>query len=291
MLFKHLFIVSIFMATRNRESLQTIWRVSNQLWHKLKPILNEFDPPKPTGRKRIDGRAALNAIIFRLRSGCQWNQLPSEFPDDSSVHRTFQRWQQNGVLDRILTNLVEECEELGGVNWQWQSADTALVKARFGGNEVGANPTDRAKPGTKRSVLVEADGGPLAVVIAGANVHDTKRREKTLEAVIVKRPNPKELEQHLCLDKGYDNPTGRAAVEKHQYTPHIRKIGEEKWDENQQKVYPARRWVVERTLSWLSKCRAILVRYDKKACNYLGMIKVACALLWYRRCWHLSNAN
>ena len=79
-----------------------------------------------------------------------------------------------------------------------------------------------------------------------------------------------------------------ALVEECEDVPHIRKIGEEKWDENQQKNYPARRWVVERTLGWLSKCRAILVRYDKKACNYLGFIKLACALLWYRRCWCFS---
>ena len=104
---------------------------------------------------------------------------------------------------------------------------------------VGPNPTDRAKPGTKRSLLVEADGGPLAVVIAGANVHDTKLLEKTLAAVVVERPKQKELSQHLCLDKGYDNPTGREAVERHQYMPHVRRIGEEKWDENKQKIYPA----------------------------------------------------
>ncbi len=165
-----------------------------------------------------------------------------------------------------------------------------MSKARFGGDETGANPTDRAKPGTKRSVLVEADGGPLAVVIGGANVHDCKLLEATLEAIIVEHPNPDDVEQHLCLDKGYDNLTGRDAVDKHQYIPHIRRIGEEKSDEQQQKRYPARRWVVERALGWLSKCRAILVRYDKKACNYLGMIKIACALLWYRRCWRLSNA-
>jgi len=171
-----------------------------------------------------------------------------------------------------------------------QSADAAMSKARFGGDETGANPTDRAKPGTKRSVLVEADGGPLAVVIGGANVHDCKLLEATLEAIIVEHPNPDDVEQHLCLDKGYDNLTGRDAVDKHQYIPHIRRIGEEKSDEQQQKRYPARRWVVERALGWLSKCRAILVRYDKKACNYLGMIKIACALLWYRRCWRLSNA-
>ncbi len=109
------------------KTLETIWRVPDGLCHKLKPVFDERAPPKPIGRKRIDARAALDAIIFRLRSGCQWNQLPAEFPDDSSVHRTFQRWERNGVLDCIWATLVEECEELGGVDWQWQSADAAMA--------------------------------------------------------------------------------------------------------------------------------------------------------------------
>ncbi len=77
-------------------------------------------------------------------------------------------------------------------------------------------------------------------------------------------------------------------VEARGYIPHIRRIGEEKLDDAGVKRYPARRWVVERTLGWLSKCRAILVRYEKKASNYLGLIKVACILLWYRRQHRLS---
>jgi putative transposase len=124
----------------------------------------------------------------------------------------------------------------------------------------------------------------LAVVIAGANVHETKLLAATLSAIIVPRPEPTaEAPQHLCLDKAYDNPTGEQAVAEHGYIGHIRRIGEEKLDPNQEKKYPARRWVVERTLAWLSKCRAILIRYDKKASNYLGLLKLACALLWYRR--------
>ena len=128
----------------------------------------------------------------------------------------------------------------------------------------------------KRSILVEAEGGPLAAVVAGANIHDTKLLAATLDAVVLERPEPsEEAPQHLCLDKAYDNPTG--------YVSHVRRIGEEKKDETGEKRHPARRWVVERTLGWLSKCRALLVRYDKKARNYLGMIKLACTLLWYRR--------
>ena len=103
------------------------------MWEKIEPILKEHDPPKSTGRSRIDQRAALDAIIFRLRTGCQWNRLPKEFPDDSSVHRTFQRWVELGVLDLIWASLIEECEELKGVDWEWQAADGAMGKARFGG--------------------------------------------------------------------------------------------------------------------------------------------------------------
>lgn len=154
---------------------------------------------------------------------------------------------------------------------------------------MGPNPTDRGKNGVKRSLLVEADGGPLAVVIAGANVPDFKLLEATLDAVVVERPEPtEESPQHLCLDKGYDNQPTRELVQGRNYVPHIRKIGEEKLNGAGEKRYPARRWVVERTLGWLSKCRAILVRYEKKASNYLGMIKVACILLWYRRQHRLS---
>jgi len=119
--------------------------------------------------------------------------------------------------------------------------------------------------------------------VAGANVHDTKLLEATIEAVVVERPDPEERPQHLCLDKGYDNPTGWKAAKRHGYWPHIRRIGEEKSASGARSRAKPRRWVVERTMAWLSKCRALLVRYDKHWFNYLGLIQLACALLWYRR--------
>lgn len=113
----------------------------------------------------------------------------------------------------------------------------------------------------------------------------------TLDAVVVERPKPSaQAPQHLCLDKAYDNSTGYGACEQQGYTPHIRRIGQEKLDQNQEKTYPARRWVVERTLAWLSRCRGILIRWDKKAECYLAHIKLACALLWFRR-WHRLQAE
>ena len=134
----------------------------------------------------------------------------------------------------------------------------------------------------KRSLLVEADGGPLAVVVAGANVPDAQLLAKTIEAVVLERPPVEEgWPQHLCLDKGYDNETGWGACIDHEYEPHIALIRDQR--PPRPKRHPARRWVVERTLAWLSKCRAILIRWDKQAENYLGLLTLACALLWYRR--------
>jgi putative transposase len=155
---------------------------------------------------------------------------------------------------------------------------------------VGKNPTDRGKPGTKKSVLVDEQGGPLGLVIDGANIPDCKLLEATIEAVVIERPEPTAAApQNLCLDKGYDNPTGREAAKSGGHTPHIRRIGEEKKSCDGTTGHKPRRWVVERTLGWLSKCRALLVRYDKHWQNYLGLLQLACGLLWFRRIHRLQS--
>lgn len=120
-------------STKTSDQLPTIWQVPDDLWAEAKAILDQYDPAKRVGRKRIDQRKALDGIIFRMRSGCQWNQLPTEFGDDSSVHRTFQRWRRLSIFDRIWARLQIQCDELGGVDWEWQAADTMLGKARLGG--------------------------------------------------------------------------------------------------------------------------------------------------------------
>jgi putative transposase len=160
-----------------------------------------------------------------------------------------------------------------------------------GGKKTGRNPTDRGKKGTKKSLLVDGEGGPLGVVIAGANVVEQKLLAATIEAIVVERPDPTEEEQHLCLDKGYDNPNGQQAAVEAGYRPHIRRIGEEAKGGDRSRGHKPRRWVVERAIAWLSKCRGILVRYDKKDKNYLGLIQLACALYWYRRLDRLDRSD
>lgn len=124
-------------ATRSPD---TIWEVPDSLWPVLADILADFYPPARTGRPRADFRRILNGIIYRLRSGVQWNRLPAEFGSDSTVHRWFQRFVADGVFEHLWAVLVGACDDLGGVDWQWQSADTVLNKARFGGTLSAKTP-------------------------------------------------------------------------------------------------------------------------------------------------------
>jgi putative transposase len=136
------------MAKRKEayKPLPTIWNVDDELWRIIESVLQEYDPPARTGRPRTGQREALDGIIYQMRTGCQWNQLPEKFGDDSSVHRTMQRWIEKGVLERVWAVLVENCEELGGVDWQWQSADGSMGKARFRGMMSGRIPRIAANP-------------------------------------------------------------------------------------------------------------------------------------------------
>ena len=136
--------------------LETIWGVPDELWEQIEPVLLEADPAKPRGRPRADARRALNGIIFRLRSGCQWNRLPKEFGDDSTIHRTFQRWVELGVFTRVWAMLVESCDELGEVQWKWQAADAAMGKARLGGRTLAPTRRTGARPGASEAYWLTA---------------------------------------------------------------------------------------------------------------------------------------
>ncbi len=135
------------MARRRRKpkDLPTIWRCSDELWDRFAFVLDELDPPATTGRKRIDQRQALNGLIYQARTGCQWHAVPREFGDYRSIHRTMQRWMAKGVFELTWSLLVTECDELGGVDFDWQAADCSMGKARFGGIKSAQTPQIVAK--------------------------------------------------------------------------------------------------------------------------------------------------
>ena len=150
------------------------------------------------------------------------------------------------------------------------------------GKKTGRNPTDRGKSGTKRSALTDGHGIPLAVAIDGANRHDMKLTEPTLKAIAIERPEvTDENPQNMCMDKGYDFSAVRELLAEWEYIPHIRSIGEETRAKERIPGYRARRWVVERTHSWMNRFRRLLIRWEKKADNYLALIHFACAYITF----------
>ena len=135
----------------------------------------------------------------------------------------------------------------------------------------------------KRSLLTEASGLPVSLVIDGANRHDLKLVRETVEALVVARPEPTlEQPQGLCLDKGYDYDEVRALVNAFGFTAHIRARGEEANALKRNAGFTARRWVVERTHSWLNRFRRILIRWEKRADTYLAMLHLACGIITWR---------
>ena len=159
----------------------------------------------------------------------------------------------------------------------------------MGGKKTGKNPTDRAKKGVKRSLLVEGAGVPVGIAIEGANRHDMKMVEATLESIPVERPQPTaEQPQGLCMDKGYDYDEVRALVEEFGFTAHIKARGEEAKAIKKTAGFKARRWVVERTHSWMNRFRGILIRWCKKPENYIAMLHFVLGIITYR-CVGLSG--
>jgi putative transposase len=124
---------------------------------------------------------------------------------------------------------------------------------------------------------------PIGAAIDGANRTDMKLTRATIEGLVIERPEPTaERPQGMCLDKGYDFEEVRAALREFGFTAHIRARGEEAVAIEQEAGFKARRWVVERAHSWLNRFRRLLVRWDKKAGNYLAFLHFACGLVAFR---------
>jgi transposase len=262
------------------------WRISDELWAKIRPLLPERRNPHRFGggRPRKPDRVCADAIFFRLRTGCQWKALDATgLCPGSTAHDRFQEWVQAGVFLKLWASGLLEYDQLKGIDWSWLSMDGCMTKAPLGGGKTGKNPTDRAKLGVKRSLLVEGRGIPIGVAVDGANRNDFQMARSTIESIPVERPEPSAAKpQGMCLDKGYDYDEARDLLAEFGFTAHIRARGEEAKALKREAGYKARRWVVERTHSWLNRYRAVSIRWCKKPENFLATLHFALALITYR---------
>src|SRR5260370_23885349 len=260
------------------------WEVSDEVWERVCPLIPAASSHAKGGRPRMDDRKAFEAIIYVLRTGIQWNALPRELGASSTVHDRFQEWERAGLFLALWQAGLKEYDEAEGIEWEWQSVDGVMTKAPLGKGATGPNPTDRAKRGVKRSLLTDGAGIPLALVVDGAKRHASKLLVATLDGIVIARPEPTEEQpQHLCLDAAYDGAPARAEVHARGYIEHIRSRGEEKIEKVRTPGYRARRWVVERTHSWLNRSRRLFVRWEKKTENYLAFLQLACAQLLFAK--------
>jgi putative transposase len=269
------------------------WQLSDSLWERIEPWLPQ---PKSRyrgrgaarrnigGRPAADRRTVMSGILYVMRTGCQWNALPREYGSGKTAHRYFQRWVQAGVFKRLWQAGLNEYDDLKGIAWQWQAADGAMTKAPLGGEQTGKNPTDRSKTGTKRSLLVNEQGLPLGIVVSGANTPDGRLLGATLLAVPIERPDPQVILQHLCLDKGYSGKPCMTLAEAAGYTVHMPDKANAKKRKRQPGRRKTRRWIVEVAHAWINRFRRLLIRWEKKACNYLSLLYFACAIICWRKC-------
>jgi len=124
---------------------------------------------------------------------------------------------------------------------------------------------------------------PIGLAVDGANRHDMKLTAETLGSIPIERPEVRPYHrQHLCLDKGYDYDEVRDLAEAFGYTAHIRSRGEEAKALKADLCKRARRWVAERTHSWLNRFRRILIRWEKKTENYIALLHLVFGLIAFR---------
>jgi len=264
----------------------TGFRISDALWAVLEPVV----PTRVNthrlggGRPRVPDRRCADAIFYVLRTGCQCEALTqTDLCAKSTAHDRFQEWVAAGVFVKLWYAGVEQFDELQGIDWNWLSLAGAMTKAPLGGKKTGRNPTERGKSGVKRSLLTEGHGVPIGLAIDGANRHASKLVQATIERIVAERPEvTEEEEQGMCLDEGYDYDAVRATLEEFGFTAHIKARGEEAKELKEEAGKRAQRWVVERSHSWLNRFRRLLVRWDKKAENYIGFLHFACALIAFR---------
>jgi len=256
--------------------------VSDGLWSLFSPLLPPRPPRPKGGRPPIPDRAALAGILFVLKSGIPWEMLPQEMGCGSGMTcwRRLRDWQEAGVWHAFHRALLDRLGRAGLIDWGRCSLDAASLPAKAGGAATGPNPTDRGKPGSKRHLVVDRQGIPLAVLLTAANIHDSTVLEEVLDRVPpVRQPRgrPRRRPAKLHADKAYDFARCRRACRKRGITPRIARRGIESSER-----LGRHRWVVERTLSWIARLRRLIIRYERRDDIHLAFLTLACAVVCFR---------
>ncbi len=250
--------------------------LTDQQWLLIEPLL---PPPSTGGRREKHSRHEIvNAVFYLLRTGCAWRQLPTDFPPWETVYWHFKRWRADGTVDRVHDRLRDQLRDSAGRD---PMASAAIVDAQSvkGADTVGAGSRgyDAGKKvnGRKRHVVVDTAGLLLLVMVTAASVQDRDGGARMLERLRFVMPSV----ATVWADGGY---AGRLVAYARQALRVVVTIVRKQDNQVGFAVLP-RRWVVERTLSWISRCRRLDHDYERLPEHSEAMIKWAMIGLMTRR--------
>ncbi|MGW2515270.1 IS5 family transposase [Streptomyces scopuliridis] len=265
------------------------WIVPDGLWEIAEPLIPASKVrPQGGGTRDTPDETLFAAIIYVLVSGCAWRALPPCFGiSKSTAHRRFVIWSRAGVWGRLHEAVIDRIDECGLIDLSRVVLDSAHVRAKKGGELTGPSPVDRGKPGSKMHVLSDANGLPLVVGVSAANTHDSQGL-KPMVAGLQSRHDPGNgwyyKPRKLHADKAYDVPDLRKWLRGKRIGVRIARKGIESSER-----LGRHRWVIERTMSWLTGYRRLNHRYERQPRNYLAFLGLAAALCCYKRLVRLTT--
>ncbi|MFO8111177.1 MAG: IS5 family transposase [Desulfosalsimonadaceae bacterium] len=253
--------------------------ITNEQWNRIEPIIRSLTPSKdPRGRPGRDPREVLNRILWILRTGAPWKDLPQRYPPYQTCHRRFQQWVRQKVFRRIVQELAEDLYERGNIDIREAFIDGSFSPAKKGVFAVGK--TKRGK-GTKIMAITDASGIPVAAHIESASPHEVKLVEATIDKGFTR-----ETPDKIIGDKAYDSdPLDYRLLDEHRIemiAPHRNGRKKPKTQDGRKLRRYRRRWKVERFFAWLQNFRRVVVRYEYHAENFLGMVQLGCAIILLR---------
>lgn len=255
--------------------------VTDGLWARIKALLPKHNSPGAKGgRPPKDDRLALEGIVFILRSGLPWEELPRQFGcSGMTCWRRLRDWNAAGVWEQLHRLLLSELRGADKLDWDRAIVDSSLIRAMRGGEKTGPNPTDRGRLGSKHHVLVNGDGVPLVVSLTEANRNDVQEAIPlvvNIPPVGGKRGRPKQKPASLYGDRGYDSKDLRWILRWLGIRPYIAERNTEHGS-GLGKI----RWVVERTIAWLHNFRRLRIRWERREDIHEALMKVAASLICF----------
>ena len=231
----------------------------------------------------MDYRKILTGILFVLKTGLNWNDLPAElgWGCGKTCKAYLKAWQEAGVWDELHTILLQELQDADLIDWSYGAVDSTTARALGGGDDTGPNPTDRSRLGTKHHVLCDAQGIPLVVTITGANTADVTQLLPLVDSLPdLSADDADEPVQpaRLYADRAYDSEPHREELRDRDIEPKIAKRRTEHG--SGLGVY---RWVVERTNAWLHSFRKLRLRTDPDGGVFKALTSLGSALIcmWF----------